>query len=70
MEEQTTKKNRLESTKKVVKNSGEVSGMAIGIILSKVLDMYGIPLNADEAVILGGFFASIGSSIRHLFGDK
>jgi hypothetical protein len=59
----------MQSTKKVAKNSGELGGATIAIILSKVAQAYGIPIGETKAIVLGGFLVGIGSSIRHLIKD-
>jgi hypothetical protein len=63
------KRTTMQSTKKVAKNSGELGGATIAIILSKVAQVYGIPIGETEAIVLGGFLVGIGSSIRHLIKD-
>ena len=63
------KRTTMQSTKKVAKNSGELSGATIAIILSKVAQAYGIPIGETEAIVLGGFLVGVGSSIRHLIKD-
>lgn len=71
MEEETkpavTKKPS--ATKKVAKNSGEMGGAAIAIIITKVMEHYGIPISVSEATIIGGFLVGIGSTVRHMFGN-
>lgn len=66
----TTKKPKMLNTKKVAKNSGEMGGAALGIILVKLAEHFGVQLTDTEAVILGGFLVSVGTSIRLLFQDE
>jgi hypothetical protein len=63
------KRTALKTTKNVAKNSGELGGAAVAIILTKVAQSYGIPIGVTEATILGGFLVGIGSNIRHLIKD-
>jgi hypothetical protein len=66
---EATKRTAAQSTKRVAKNSGELAGAALAIILTKVAEAYGFPLSDTEAVVLGGFLVGIGSSIRNLLID-
>jgi len=60
----------MQNTKKVAKNSGELAGAALAIVVSKIALAYGIPVTDTEAIILGGVLVSVGANIRHLIKDE
>jgi len=60
----------MQNTKKVAKNSGELAGAALAMVVSKIALAYGIPVTDTEAIILGGFLVSVGANIRHLIKDE